>query len=158
IQPGEVLTPSPLLAYSSSNVLLHFQLSPEGQLTSPQVPIGAERLPALMNGATTAGIETAAARLNEYQTLLNLERIALASNSVLNRDVIINGCAVFRTNTVGPITVPGQLLAQAAAPLSQQRNSPQWQEIRNGNEWQARANFNQAVQLQAVTNAYYGNQ
>ena len=149
IQPGEVLTPSPLLAYSSSNVLLHFQLSPEGQLTSPQVPIGAERAPALMNGATTAAIQTAAARLNEYQSLLNLQCVtpppdlalspAQAGNSVLNRDVLINGCAVFRTNTVGPITVP-------------ERNSRQWQEIRSDNEWQARANFNQAVQLQAVTN------
>ena len=174
IQPGEILTPSPLLAYSSSNVLLHFQLSPEGQLTSPQVPIGAERAPALMNGATTAGIQTAAARLNEYQSLLNLQSdapppdLALSpaqgGHPVLNRDVLINGCGVFRTNTVGPITVPEQLLAQADGPRGQrtpggqQRNSPQWQEIRSDNEWQARANFNQAVQLQAVTNTFYGNQ
>jgi signal transduction histidine kinase len=174
IQPGEILTPSPLLAYSSSNVLLHFQLSPEGQLTSPQVPMGAERAPALRNGATTAGIQTAAARLKEYHSMLNLQSAApppdlalssaQAGNPVLNRDVLINGCAVFRTNTVGPITVPEQLLTQADAPRGQralggqQRNSPQWQEIRSDNEWQARANFNQAVQLQAVTNAYYGNQ
>ncbi|HEU0009600.1 MAG TPA: hypothetical protein VFT34_07280, partial [Verrucomicrobiae bacterium] len=70
IKPGEVLTPSPLLAYSSSNVLLHFQLSPDGQLTSPQVPLGPERAPALMNGMTTERIQTAAAQLNEYQSLL----------------------------------------------------------------------------------------
>lgn len=175
IQPGEILTPSPLLAYSSSNVLLHFQLSPEGQLASPQVPLGAERAPALMNGATTAGIQTAAARLNEYQSLLNLQCVApppdlvlspaQAGSLVLNRDILINGCGVFRTNTVGPITVPEPLLAQTDPPRGQRafggqqtRNSQQLQELRSDNEWQARANFNQAVQLQAVTNAYYNNQ
>jgi signal transduction histidine kinase len=174
IQPGEILTPSPLLAYSSSNVLLHFQLSPEGQLTSPQVPLGAERAPALVNGATTAGLQTAAARLNQYQTLLNDQCVAPPADlglspvpaglSVLNRDVLITSCAVFRTNTVGPITVPQQLLAQADASRGQrflggqQKRNPQQQEILNDNEWQARANFNQAAQLQVATNVYYGNQ
>ena len=174
IEPGEVLSPSPLLAYSSSNVLLHFQLNPEGQLTSPQVPLGAERAPALVNGATIAGIQTAAARLNDYQSLLNDQCVAPpadlglspapAGASVLNRDVLITSCAVFRTNTVGPITVPQQLLAQADAPRSQrflggqQKRNPQQQDILNDNEWQARANFNQAAQMQVATNAYYGNQ
>ncbi|MCI0536962.1 MAG: HAMP domain-containing histidine kinase [Verrucomicrobiales bacterium] len=175
IQPGEILTPSPLLAYASSNVLLHFQLTPEGQLTSPQVPLDAERTPALMNGATTAGLQTAAARLNEYQSLLNLQCVApppdlalspaRAGGLVLNRDLLINGCAVFRTNTVGPVTVPEQLLPPMGPPRGQRvfggqqaRSSQQLQELRSDNEWQARASFNQAVQLQAVTNAYYGNQ
>ena len=170
IQPGEVLTPSPLLAYSSSNVLLHFQLSPQGRLTSPQVPTEAERVPALLNGATTAGIQTASVRLNEYQSLLNLQSatpppdlarsFAQAGSPVLNRDLLINGCAVFPTNTVGPITVPPQAdaLRGQRGQGGQQRNAPRSQEARNDIEWQARANFNQAVQLQAVTNAYYGNQ
>ena len=174
IQPGEVLSPSPLLAYSSSNVLLHFQLNPEGQLTSPQVPLGAERAPALVNGATIASIQTAAARLNDYQSLLNFECVAPpadlglspapAGASVLNRDLLITSCAVFRTNTVGPITVPQQLLTQADAPRSQrflggqQKRNPQQQDILNDNEWQARANFNQSAQMQVATNAYFGNQ
>jgi signal transduction histidine kinase len=175
IQPGEVLTPSPLLAYSSSNVLLHFQLSPEGQLTSPQVPLGAERTPALANGATTDGIQTAAARLNQYQSLLNDQCLAPPANlglaaaapgvSVLNRDLLITTCAVFRTNTVGPITVAEPLITQVEETPVQRifggnlaRNTQQRQELRNDNEWQARANFNQSVQLQAATNAYYGNQ
>jgi len=112
IKPGEVLTPSPLLAYSSSNVLLHFQLAPDGQLTSPQVPLGDERLPALGNGATPERIETASARLNEYQTLLNVQcpvpppELGLPPGTLpLNRDLLIGSCSVFRTNTVGPITV-----------------------------------------------------
>ena len=168
IKPGEVLTPSPLLAYSSSNVLLHFQLSPDGQLTSPQVPLGPERLPALGNGATPERIQTASAQLNEYQSLLNAQcpappaGLALSSGaSMLNRDVLINGCAVFRTNTVGPITVPGQWIAQANSPPPQQafrgqqtRNSAEWQELRNTTELQARSTFNQAAQLQAADNIY----
>ena len=173
IQPGEVLTPSPLLAYSSSNVFLHFQLSPEGQLTSPQVPLGAERTPALMNGMTTERIQIASSRLNDYQSLLNLQCLAPSAApaastndmALLNRDIIINGCAVFRTNTVGPITVPAQLAAQTVTQPGQRgfggqqtRNSQQQQEIRNDIEWQARANFNQAAQLQVATNSYFQNQ
>src|SRR5215212_143678 len=38
LQQGEVLVPSPLLTQNSSNILLHFQLSPDGKLTSPEVP------------------------------------------------------------------------------------------------------------------------
>jgi signal transduction histidine kinase len=175
-KPGEVLTPSPLLAYSSSNVLLHFQLSPDGQLTSPQVPLGLERVPALMNGTTTERIQAATTQLHEYQALLNTQcpapptDLAMAtgpaSASMLNKDVLINGCSVFRTNTVGPITVPAQveLMAQANPPVPQQavrgpqvRNFAQGQERLNDNEWQARSYFNQAAQLQVATNVMYQN-
>lgn len=175
-KPGEVLTPSPLLAYSSSNVLLHFQLSPEGALTSPQVPLGAERVPALMNGTTAERIETAANQLNKYQSLLNAQcpapptDLALLNSpvngSMLNRDVLINGCAVIRTNIVGPITVPGQAewvaqVAQANGPPLQQAMGGQQtpnssQRLRSINELQARSSINQAAQWQAVDNA--GNQ
>ena len=44
IQPGEVLSPSPLLFFRSDVLSLHFQLASDGQdagrLTSPQVPEG----------------------------------------------------------------------------------------------------------------------
>src|SRR3954467_15089847 len=43
LKTGEVLVPSPLLAQSSTNVLLHFQYGPDGLLTSPQVPTGENR-------------------------------------------------------------------------------------------------------------------
>src|ERR1044071_4006886 len=43
LKKGEVLVPSPLLTETSSNVLLHFQLGPNGALTSPQVPPSGER-------------------------------------------------------------------------------------------------------------------
>ena len=38
--PGEVLLSSPLLVEIPADILLHFQVEPDGQITSPQVPIG----------------------------------------------------------------------------------------------------------------------
>src|SRR6187551_3745235 len=43
IQQGEVLVPSSLLTFSSSNILLHFQFRPGGPVTSPQVPPTGQR-------------------------------------------------------------------------------------------------------------------
>jgi len=40
IEPGEVLSPSPLLTYRSDVFVLHFQLDPAGRWTSPQAPTG----------------------------------------------------------------------------------------------------------------------
>ena len=38
LEPGEVLTPSPLLGFDSQRIRLHFQIDPLGELSSPQVP------------------------------------------------------------------------------------------------------------------------
>ena len=43
LPPKEVLLPSALLTYASSNILLHFELDPIGRLTSPQVPAPQQR-------------------------------------------------------------------------------------------------------------------
>ncbi len=40
VRPGEVLVPSPLLTFSDPLVRLHFQLTADGRLTSPQAPMG----------------------------------------------------------------------------------------------------------------------
>lgn len=40
IEPGDVLTPSPLLSFRSEYFPLHFQLTDAGELTSPQFPHG----------------------------------------------------------------------------------------------------------------------
>ena len=40
IEAGEILTPSPLLSFQSDYIRLHFQMSPNGTLMSPQVPEG----------------------------------------------------------------------------------------------------------------------
>ncbi|MAE68099.1 MAG: histidine kinase [Phycisphaeraceae bacterium] len=40
LEYGDVLVPSPLLAFESKRILLHFQIDGEGALASPQVPAG----------------------------------------------------------------------------------------------------------------------
>ncbi len=40
IEQGEVLTPSPLLSFQSDYFPLHYQVAPDGTLSSPQVPTG----------------------------------------------------------------------------------------------------------------------
>lgn len=39
IEPGEVLVPSPLLTFESEIIRLHFELDPNGDWSSPQVPV-----------------------------------------------------------------------------------------------------------------------
>ena len=38
LKPDEILLPSPLLTFSSPDVVVHFQIGPDGKFTSPQVP------------------------------------------------------------------------------------------------------------------------
>ncbi|MBI3828111.1 MAG: HAMP domain-containing histidine kinase [Planctomycetes bacterium] len=40
VKHGEILVPSPLLTFESPYVKLHFQIDPDGKITSPQVPSG----------------------------------------------------------------------------------------------------------------------
>lgn len=40
VEPGEVLVPSPLLTQVPPFVRLHFEIEPDGTLTSPQAPVG----------------------------------------------------------------------------------------------------------------------
>ncbi|MCC6659721.1 MAG: HAMP domain-containing histidine kinase [Phycisphaerales bacterium] len=43
VQPGEVLVPSPLLQGAGPLIKLHFQVGPDGSVSSPQAPTGNER-------------------------------------------------------------------------------------------------------------------
>jgi hypothetical protein len=69
----EVLSPSPLLTFSSSNVWLHFQFDAQGRIVSPQVPVGKERELAEAGHVPREKIELAAARLAELRQILNQE-------------------------------------------------------------------------------------
>jgi signal transduction histidine kinase len=166
----EVLIPSPLLNFSSSNVLLHFQFDAEGRIVSPQVPVGKERELAEAGHASRENIELAAARLAELRQILNQETSqSLASvaprssayrssapleapeRSLKNRDLLANTCAVPATNAVPTISINNALQAaapqqQAQLPLAQMdRQSRQSQGLRNFAEWNARANVYQQV-------------
>ncbi len=163
IQQGEILTPSPLLSFTSSNLLLHFQLHPDGRLTCPQAPTGYGRALALKNYTTVERIQTAAARLGQLQEMLNRQysrpaealsplvgpvgALGSTSTSILNREMLVNQCAVFRTNTVNPIFAPA--VTNLTAPiegLGPRGQSAQIVATRNSQEWQARAQVQRAVQ------------
>jgi len=160
IKQGDVLVPSPLLAYSATNVLLHFQFEPDGRLTSPQVPLGNERVLAENSYVSSEKIAAASSRLSQLQQILNqraapepestassLSRTSSyaspARKSLSNRDLLIDVCSTVPTNLVNPD------LADARQPMQQQRQNPQSQMLRNSAEWNARAN---ASQQQAAQN------
>lgn len=59
--------PSPLLIQPSEFVLLHFQLSPDSQWTSPQNPIGVACDLAIQNGTTLDNVRTSGTRLTNLK-------------------------------------------------------------------------------------------
>ena len=71
-----VLVASPLLKLTPANVLLHFQVAPGGDVTSPEVPAGALRARALRERQTTA------ARLAEGDERLAALRPVVAQASL----------------------------------------------------------------------------
>lgn len=164
INKGDVLVPSPLLSFASSNILLHFQFSPDGRLMSPQAPLGNERDLAEASYTTRAKIDIATTRLAHLQKLLNQQAPAEAAPSSIlsslrearpaaagtlkNGDVLINACATSITNTVALVTI------NPAPPMPSpgSRQSEQGQMKRGSDEWNYRANVFQSAQQQIVLN------
>lgn len=70
VEQGVVLQPSPLLIEKLDFVALHFELGPEGQLTSPQVPIGNQRERALGAGLGESRLVEMDARFSQLKSLL----------------------------------------------------------------------------------------
>lgn len=75
VERADKLTPSPLLSFSSAYVQLHFQMSPTGILTSPQVPEGDMRLLAEDVHLSSAKIDTSAAALSHLGRILRAEKV-----------------------------------------------------------------------------------
>lgn len=67
--------PSPLLTQPSPYVLLHFQLAPDGNLTSPQAPTGLQCQAAIDNGTPLQSIQNSNARLAALGGDLSYERV-----------------------------------------------------------------------------------
>jgi signal transduction histidine kinase len=76
IEGGDVRLPSPLLVLDSPLVKLHFQVGPDGQLSSPQVPTGNMRDLAESGYVQPERIERAAARLRELGAILERQDLA----------------------------------------------------------------------------------
>jgi signal transduction histidine kinase len=174
IQQGDVLVPSPLLTFSSSNVLLHFQFGPNRPLTSPQVPEGDERDLARSGYVTPQQLRHASNRLAQLKVLLEQQvspaslpagsslfgpsRMA-ASPVLRNGDVLIHS-ATTATNlpAVDPATADNQ--AQTAQMIQQPVQQPdkKGQSFKNQAELSARANvYNAAQQRLAVNNSLAAN-
>ncbi|MBL7134727.1 MAG: sensor histidine kinase, partial [Phycisphaerae bacterium] len=73
-----LLLPSPLLGYRSPFILLHFQLEADGKLTSPQVPVGAERELAEKSDVAPEKIQAAAKQFDELKAILKYETLLAA--------------------------------------------------------------------------------
>ena len=71
VRAGEILVPSPLLSATPPHVLLHFQIDPDGRVTSPQVPEGNMRDLAEAGYVTRERIAAAEARLSALKTMLD---------------------------------------------------------------------------------------
>jgi signal transduction histidine kinase len=73
IEPGEILVASPLLSEPGSEVLLHFQIGPDGAVTSPQVPAVEQSRQVRTKGKSntfTADLAVTA-RLAEFRTTVD---------------------------------------------------------------------------------------
>lgn len=76
IEPGDVMTPSPLLTFRSEFIRLHFQMSPDGSLSSPQAPVGEMRDLAGSDYLSAAAIDSNLAMLNHLSSLLGRDMVA----------------------------------------------------------------------------------
>ncbi|MHC4102456.1 MAG: sensor histidine kinase, partial [Planctomycetota bacterium] len=76
IEPGEQLAPSPLLSYEPDVLSFHFQVGPDGRLTSPQVPDDRFRSIAERDYLSPEQIETNTAALYDNRSLLNRQDLS----------------------------------------------------------------------------------
>jgi signal transduction histidine kinase len=82
-RPGSAVVPSPLLRDTPPRVVLHFQLAPDGQVTSPQAPRAPWRASAIRDGyADGSVLDGRETRLRELQ---ERTRTAPALRAVANR-------------------------------------------------------------------------
>jgi signal transduction histidine kinase len=86
LKGGDVLVPSPLLRVSSPVVLLHFQMDPDGNVTSPQAPDQRVRQIAQGRYASAEEMDAAAKRVAEVHKILEHERERLLASLPAPRD------------------------------------------------------------------------
>ncbi len=82
---GEMLIPSPLLSQRPPSVRVHFQFEPDGQLTSPQVPVQSNFKLAVPNHVSNEAVERARAELDRVAELVDRNKLlALLPESAPN--------------------------------------------------------------------------
>jgi signal transduction histidine kinase len=136
-QKRELFLPSPLLVQMSPYILLHFQLGPTGDLTSPQVPVRRVGEPDPLAYTTREAIARAAARLDRLRTQVGADALAAALSQEPSRSPPPQG-AMTQTSEVQP---PQQMVQQE----------------RNVKEWQARTQTFQGINVEAQTQSKISN-
>ena len=148
LQQGEVLVASPLLTRASTNILLHFQLAPNGQLTSPEVPM--EPLP---RSARVSAEMLAArrARLAEFNRFVTRESLFAASpgSAPTQSESGWVGQALMTANSQRPMQ---QVQAEQAAETQVLQNNVELQ-ARAQNYRQVFGNYAQGKQASASAHA-----
>lgn len=86
---NDKLVPSPILIQLPPHVLLHFQLNPEGHLTSPQAPTGPKRTLAAEGCTTIKNIDTATQRLEQFKLMISRDDLITA---LRRRERIAQAC------------------------------------------------------------------
>ena len=171
LKQGDVLVPSPLLGFASSNILLHFQLTDAGPATSPEVPSGHQRELAQSGYVAREQLDEAARRLGQWQSLLSQTAATLqvggrrssgagvraqptgSANIVQTTKLALDNRSLLarEAGAAPPLPVP-----TANAPLlvanQEPRQSLEGQFYRNSAEYQARANVYQQGQQATVLN------
>ncbi len=87
IPAGQVLTPSPLLTFESTYFPIHFQIQPDGTVTSPQVPEGNHLDLAESTVLPPGAIDRRRALLERVRGLINLPQVEMAC-SVAEKQIL----------------------------------------------------------------------
>jgi len=102
VAKGDVLVPSPLLGDTPDGVLLHFQVTTGGQLSSPQTPAGQERVLAIARFVDEDVVRRASGRLADLRKLLQKpsspENIRHLQNTPSMPLTVSNGQLLLRWN------------------------------------------------------------
>jgi len=72
---GEMLIPSPLLLEDTPNVRVYFQFEPDGQLTSPQMPLGSNRDLAVPQHVSKEAVETTSVQLARVAEIADRDKL-----------------------------------------------------------------------------------
>ena len=133
IKPGEVLTASPLLSYESDYFSLHWQMTPDGRLTSPQAPRGNFRELAENSYLSAERLAANATTLENFSNIVTPQQV-------------ISCVAAADTNTGVPDPVP-PLIVQA--PQRGQSDQGLTQQLKSRQELSKRwGSYQQALEAQ----------
>ncbi len=153
IRADEVLVPSPLLAATSEDILLHFQVDPDGTVSSPQVPSAAMKELAESQYISPYQVLAASQRLGELRPLVQRQALLASLGGWLPIPPTLNPPRYLTARPVAaaplpspsPSAAPAQVQPQA---VGNQKGSNDQLDL-NQNEWRARLSINSSGQMAA---------